>query len=183
MKRILTSAVVTILVSTVLAIIVAPFAARAQVEESIASIGQHYAQINRSAAKYKKVKKELSGFSAEGGQLVAYFHGPSIMKIAATFFGESGKAAEEYYYWDGKLIFVLRTDYRYNKPLSGKVVKTTVDRFYFSEDKLIRWIDESGKQVAADTSEFAEKQKDYLDSSKQFTEGARSQKATIESNQ
>jgi flagellar biosynthesis protein FliQ len=50
MKRVLTIAVVTILVSTVLAIIVAPFAARAQVEESIASIGQHYAQINRSAA-------------------------------------------------------------------------------------------------------------------------------------
>jgi hypothetical protein len=185
MKRILTVAVATILVFAVLTNIAGPlfFAASAQVEESIASIRQHCAKTNRSAAKYKKVKKDVSGFSAEGGQLVAYFDGPNIMKIAATFYGESGKAAEEYYYWDGKVIFVLRTDYRYNKPLSGRVVRTTVDRFYFSDDKLIRWIDENGKQVAADTSEYQDKQKEYLDSSKQFIEGARSKKSTIESNQ
>lgn len=158
-------------------------AAHPQVEDPIASIRQHYAEINRSAAKYKKVKKELSGFSTEGGQMAAYFDGPSIMKIAATFFGESGKAAEDYYYWDNQLIFVLRTDYRYSKPLSGKVVRTTVDRFYFSNDNLIRWIDENGKQVASETSEYQDKQKDYLDSSRQFTEGARSKKPTIESNQ
>jgi hypothetical protein len=185
MKRVLTIAIAAILVFAVLTNIPGPlfFAASAQVEESIASIRQHYAQINRSAAKYKKVKKDVSGFSAEGGQLVAYFDGPNIMKIAATFFGETGKTAEAYYYRDGKLIFVLRTDYRYNRPLSGKVVRTTLDRFYFSNDRLIRWIDESGKQVASDTSEYQEKQKDYLDSSKQFTEGARSKKFTIESNQ
>jgi hypothetical protein len=185
MKRILTIAVATILVSAVLTNIAGSlsFAASAQVEESIASIRQHYAQINRDAAKYKKVKKELSGFSAEGGQLVAYFDGPSIMKIAATFYGESGKASEEYYYWDNQLIFVLRTDYRYSKPLSGKVVRTTVDRFYFSNDKLIRWIDENGKQAASDTSEYSDKQKEYLNTSKQFTEGARSKSPTIESNQ
>lgn len=184
MKRILTIAVATILVSAVLTNIAGPlsFAASAQVEESIASIRQHYAQINRNAAKYKKVKKDLSGFSTEGGQMIAYFDGPNIMKIAATFYGESGKASEEYYYWDGKVIFVLRTDYRYNKPLSGKVVKTTESRFYFNDDKLIRWIDESGKQAASDTSEYQEKQKEYLDNSKQFSEGARSKKATIESN-
>jgi hypothetical protein len=103
------------------------------------------------------------------------------MKMAATFLGESGKASEEYYYWDGKLIFVLRTDYLYAKPLSGKVLKTTENRFYFSDDNLIRWIDEHGKQVAADTNEYQEKQKEYLESSKQFSDGARSQKPTIES--
>lgn len=115
--------------------------------------------------------------------MVAYFDVPSIMKIAATFYGEIGKASEEYYYWENKLIFVLRTDYRYNKPLSGKVVRTTVDRFYFSNDKLIRWIDENGSQVASDTSAFEIGQKEYLDTSKQFTEGVRSKKSTIESDQ
>jgi hypothetical protein len=185
MKRILTIAIAIILVFAVLTNIAGPLslAASPQVEESITSTRQHYAQINRSAQKYKKVKKELSGFSTEGGQLIAYSDGPSVMKIAATFYGESGKASEEYYYWDGKLIFVLRTDYRYNRSLSGKVVQTTLDRFYFSNDRLIRWIDESGKQVASDTSEYQEKQKDYLDSSKQFTEGARSKTTTIESKQ
>ena len=155
----------------------------AQGDDAINSIRQHYAQINRSAGLYKKVKKELSGFSAEGGELVAYFHGPSVMKMVATYLGESGKASEEFYFWNGKLIFVLRTDFRYDKPLSGKVVKKTENRFYFSEDKLIRWIDENAKEVASEKAEYAEKQKEYLESSKQFSEGARSTKSTIESNE
>ncbi len=64
----------------------------AQTEDSIASTRQHYAQINGNAGRYRKVKKDLSGFSAEGGTLVAYFDGPAIMKIAANFFGESRKS-------------------------------------------------------------------------------------------
>ena len=168
---------------TALAFLVFPTVAltSAQPQDPIQSIRQHYAQINRNASRYKKVRKELSGFSAEGGDLVAYFRAPAIMKMVATFLGESGKASEAYYYWDGKLIFVLRTDYRYDKPLSGKVARKTEDRFYFSDKKLIRWIDDSGGQVAADTNEYQEKQKEYLESSKQFSDGARSQKRTIES--
>lgn len=181
MRRILTIA--AILVSTALTNIGLSAVASAQTGDPIQSIRQHYTEVNRGLAKYKKVKKELSGFSAEGGQMVAYYDGRGIFKIAATFYGEMGKATEEYYYWDNKLIFVLRTENTYSKPLSGKIVRTTVNRFYFSDDKLIRWIDENGKQVGSDKSEYAEKQKDYLDSSKQFTEGARSKNPTIESNQ
>lgn len=155
----------------------------AQREDPIQSIRQHYAQINGSVPRYKRVKKELTGFSAEGGELLAYFHGPSVMKMVATYFGESGKATEEYYFWDGKLIFVLRTDFRYNKPLSGRVVKKTENRFYFSNDKLIKWINEGGKDVAGDMTAYPEKQKEYLESAKEFTEGASAKSPTIESKQ
>lgn len=132
MKRILTIALATILFS--LMNIAGPLfiAASPQPEDPIASIRQHYTEINRGASRYKKVKKELAGFSAEGGQLVAYLSGPNIMKMAAIFYGETGRASEDYYYWENKLIFVLRTTYRYSKPLSGKVVKTEMNRFYFT---------------------------------------------------
>jgi outer membrane lipoprotein-sorting protein len=178
------------MMKTILTIIAVVFSAlsfhgeaRAQKEDSIESIRQHYADINGKAASYRKVKKELSGFSAEGGQLLAYFHGPNVMKMVATFFGETGRAVEEYYFWEGKLIFVLQADHRYDKPLSGKVVKTTENRFYFKDDKLIRWIDENSKQVATDSTEFAEKQSEYLKTSKQLSEGAKSKNQTIEIDQ
>jgi hypothetical protein len=177
MKRILTILILLLSVPSA-------FANRSpQGDDAINSIRQHYAQINRSAGLYKKVKKALSGFSAEGGELVAYFHGPSVMKMVATYFGESGKATEEFYFWNGRLIFVLQTDFRYDKPLSGKVARKTENRFYFSDDKLIRWIDENAKEVASDKAEYAEKQKEYLDSSKQFSDGARGKSSTIESRQ
>jgi hypothetical protein len=172
---------------TILAVILIAFsglsahgAARAQKDDGIESIREHYAAINRKVPSYRKVKKELSGFSAEGGQLLAYFHGPSIMKMVATFYGETGRAIEEYYYWEGKLIFVLQTDHRYDKPLSGKIVKTTENRFYFKDDKLLRWIDENGKQVGTDSAEFTEKQTEYLKTSKQLSEGAKAKSPTIE---
>jgi hypothetical protein len=174
MKRI--SAVVLIVLFGVLA----SYEANAQGPDPIQTIRQQYTSINRSAAKSQKVKKELLGFSAEGGELVAYLKGPSIMKIAATYFGETGRATEEFYYSNDKLIFVFHKDSRYDQPLSGKVVATTENRYYFKDDKLIRWIGEDGKQVPATAPEFAQVESRLLASSKQFVEGAQSKNPTIE---
>ncbi|HSQ24643.1 MAG TPA: hypothetical protein VLN44_09535 [Pyrinomonadaceae bacterium] len=149
--------------------------------DPIETIRQHHASINKNVPLYRRVKKHLSGFSAEGGELVGYFHGPSVMKLVATFSGETGKSIEEYYYWNGQLIFVLHTDNQYDKPLSGKVVKKTEGRFYFKDDKLISWLDDSGKEIASDSAEYAGKQADYLKTSKQLAEGAKSKSPTIES--
>ena len=173
---------------SILVIAVAAFSALAgggvpaapQSADPIETIRQQYANINQKVPSYRRVKKNLSGFSAEGGQLVAYFHGPSVMKMVATFLGESGKASEEYYFWNGKLMFVFRTENRYDKPLSGKVVKKTENRFYFQDDKLIKWLGEDGKEVPSDSAEFAPKQEEYLKTSKQLAEGAKSKSQTIE---
>jgi hypothetical protein len=145
----------------------------AQSTDPIETIRQHYAAINKNVTLYRRARKTLPGYSEEGGQLIAYFNGPTIMKIAATFFGETGRSTEEYYYWDGKLIFVFRREARYDKPLSGTIVATKESRLYFKDDKMIRWIDENGKDVAAGSTEFAEKEKEYLQSSKDFSEHAR----------
>jgi hypothetical protein len=146
---------------------------RAQSTDPIETIRQRYAAINKNVTLYRRVKKDLSGYSEEGGEMIAYFHGPTIMKIAATFFGETGRSTEEYYYWDGKLIFVFRREARYDKPLSGKIVATKENRLYFKDDKMIRWIDENGKEVVGGSTEFAEKEKEFLQSSKEFSERAR----------
>lgn len=156
-------------------------AASAPQADPLETIRQHYASINKNVPLYRRVKKNLAGFSGEGGELVAYFHGPSVMKMVATFFGETGKAIEEYYFWNGQLIFVFRTDHNYDKPLSGKVVRKTESRLYFKDDKLIRWLDENGKEVAADSTDVAGKQADYLKTAKQLSEGANSKSSTIES--
>lgn len=174
MKRI---SVVTVIV---LFGVLASHEAKAQGPDPIPAIRQQYAAINRKTAKYQKVKKELLGFSAEGGELVAYLSGPSIVKISATFYGEMGRATDEFYYSNDKLIFVFRRHSHYRAPLSGKVVRITENRYYFKDDKLIRWIGEDGKQVSSASPEFAAKEAEHLASSKQFTEGARSKNPTIE---
>lgn len=147
---------------------------------SLQTIRRQYAAINRNVAKYQKVKKQLTGFSAEGGQLIAYLSGASIVKISATFYGEMGRATDEFYYLNDKLIFVFRKQSDYRPPLSGKIVRTTENRYYFRDEKLIRWIGEDGKQVSATAPEFTQTKSRLLASSKQFVDGARSKNATIE---
>lgn len=156
-------------------------ATRTPQADPVETIRQHYANINKNVPLYRRVKKNLSGFSGEGGELVAYFHGPSVMKMVATFFGETGKAVEEYYFWNGQLIFVFSIESRYDRPLSGKVVKKAENRYYFKDDKLIKWLGEEGKEVASDSTEYAGKQSDYLKTAKQLADGANSKSSTIES--
>lgn len=148
--------------------------------DPISSIRRRYASINKNLAKYRVVKKELAGFSTEGGELAAYFDGPAVMKIAATHLGETGRTFEEFYFWDERLIFVFRKEERYDEPLSGRVAKATEHRFYFSDGKLIRWVGEDARPVAPGGSEYQKKQDEYLRDSRRFVEGSRSPKTTIE---
>jgi hypothetical protein len=149
-------------------------------QDGIQSIRQSYAAINKNIRKYKRVKKRLSGFSAEGGEMTAYLKGSNIVKVVANFYGESGKAYEEYYYQDGKLIFVYRKDSTYTKHMSGRVARTREDRFYFNDGQLIRWVGPGGKQVPSSNDEYQKKQADYIDTARLFTEGVNSQKSVIE---
>lgn len=177
MKRISVIVVIVLLVGLVS---VEAKAQAAQSPDPIQNIRRQYASINRNLAKYRKVKKSLLGFSAEGGELIAYFNGPAIMKISATFYGEMGRMTEELYYSNDKLIFIFRKRSNYNAPLSGKVTSTVENRYYFKDDKLIRWIGEDGGLVAASAPEFGQSEQRLLASSKQLTEGARSKNPTIE---
>lgn len=147
---------------------------RAQTADPIQSIRQQYAAINKRVPALRKVKRRIIGFSLEGGDLVAYLDGPAVVKIVANHYGEGGKTMEEYYYASGKLIFVFERVSRYDQPLSGKVVSTEESRFYFSNDKLIRWVDGSGKQMPSNTEEYAEQQSEHLESSNTFVDLARS---------
>jgi len=171
---------ISIVVVIVLFGFLASHKVKGQVPDPIAAIRQQYANINRNAAKYRKVKKELLGFSAEGGELIAYFSGPSIVKISATFYGEMGRATDEFYYSNDKLIFIFRKQSFYRAPLTGKVMRTTENRYYFKDDKLIRWIGEDAKQVSHTAPEFAQVEARLLASSKQFVKGARSKNPAIE---
>lgn len=171
---------ISVVIVIVLFGVLASYDAKAQDHDPIQAIRRQYAAINRNAAKYKKIKKELLGFSAEGGELVAYHSGPSIVKITATYFGEMGRATDEFYYSNDKLIFIYRKHSHYSGHLTGKVVRATENRYYFKDDKLIRWIGEDGKQVSTTAPEFAQGETRLLASSRQFIDGARSKNPTIE---
>jgi len=173
--RTLTAAILAVFSASVVSAL-----AEDQETEAVAAIRQRYATINKNISRYKTVRKELAGFSTEGGELTVYFEGLAIKKIAVKHQGETGRSFEEYYYLDDGFMFVYRRQDTYSEPMSGKVVKTQETRFYFEDGELVRWLDEKGKRVPRDHSEFAEQQEKYLNNSKVFLAAARSEKATIQ---
>ena len=122
--------------------------AGAALEEKIKAIRQRYAEVERELNQGRQVKRDLPGESAEGGELTGYFKETSLRKLAARFYGESGQALEEYYFWEGQLFFVLRTESRYTRPLSGVVKSKTEERFYFDGGQLIQWLGADKKPMA-----------------------------------
>jgi hypothetical protein len=137
------------------------------VEAKIKTIRARYVQIEKGLKDCRQVKRELPGESAEGGELVAYFKDRSVEKLSAAFFGETGKALEEYYFWNSELIFVLRVESHYTKPMSGVVKNKTEERFYFADSKLIRWLSPDNKDVTSDSS-AAEHERELLASATKY---------------
>ncbi len=146
---------------------------------AVRAIRQRYAQINARTAKCRRVKKELWGYSLEGGEMTAFFDGDALAKLELTFYGETYRTAEEYYYYDGRLIFLYRRDARYDG-LFGKVVRTEESRGYFRDGALIAWIDADGKPAPLGSDRFRDSQRDGLQYSEEFSRAARSPEPEIQ---
>jgi hypothetical protein len=143
-------------------------AADPAVEEKTKSIRAKYAAMEKELKDCRQVKRDLAGESAEGGELTAYFSESNLEKLSAKFFGETGKAVEEYYFAENRLIFVLRVESHYTKPMSGVVKNKTEQRFYFAGGKLIRWLNPDNKDVTGDAA-AAERQRELLASAKKYS--------------
>lgn len=116
------------------------------VKQQMQQIKANYAQVNSSLASYKKVSKALEGLTAEGGSVVGYYHNGQIVKMKATFLGETGRAIEEYYFKNGNLVFVYYEKLYYPRP-GLRLASRSKDRFYFHNNKLIKWL-QGRKQVS-----------------------------------
>ena len=141
--------------------------ADASLEAKIKAIRQRYAEVERELAQCRQVKSDLPGESAEGGELTGYYKGGSLRKLAAQIYGESGKALEEYYFWNDQLFFVLRSETRYTRPLSGVVQSKREERFYLDDGRLIQWLAPDKKSRALGSAE-EERGRELLAAARKF---------------
>ena len=123
----------------------------------IFNIREEFKIIN-SDTTYIVVEKDLSGFSTEGGVLFSFYDKSTLKKSIITFYGEMSKRIDEYYFKNGKLIFVFKQNFYYDKPIymnGFKVDYIEENRYYFYENKLIKWIDD--KKVERNVNEKSNK--------------------------
>jgi hypothetical protein len=144
-------------------------------EKAIETIRSQYARINRDLHMCRQIKREIDGYSTEGGELTSYFFHSSICKAVALLGHEKGQISREYYFWNDRLFFVLEVWSRYNRrigsedPSPVRVVDKTEARFYFLNGSLIRWLD--GKQEnPIMSSDAKQRESELLDTAKEFSD-------------
>ena len=114
------------------------------IKNIISDIRREYKNIN-SDTNLIVIEKDFTGLSTEGGILFSYYDETILRKSVLRFYGEMGKRVDEYYFKDGKLIFLFKKEFFYNQPIyiedGFEIEKTEENRFYFHEEKLIMWLD------------------------------------------
>jgi hypothetical protein len=145
-------------------------------EDVLASVRKHYAEINAKLKDY--TPKHVDDISTPGGGAInGYYRDDEIKKIAAEHYADSCRTFSEYYFDDGMLIFVVKQNFIYNKPISyteekakalgdsvwydDKKTRLEVSRYYFRENKMVKWI-QGESDMPVNTSEFIDKQSQIL---------------------
>lgn len=147
------------------------FSLHAQIT-SISDIKRTYANIHKHLNSYTKTHKIIQGISSEGAKATYFYnkkHKITLIQLQAL--GEMGKTDEEYYFSDGKLFFLYRVNSTYNAPIyvpqfNQKKTKITKERFYFIDNKLVKYLDNNLKPILKDTPQFKKENTQILN----FTE-------------
>jgi len=117
--------------------------------DPIELIRERFKTINDNSSSYK-TKKIVVSEESEGGDLTAYYDNEQLKKVVIEFMHEMGKSTEEYYFWDNQLFFVYINKSEYDRPMyvDGAVVKEKKeDRYYYENEKLIKWLDTDKNEV------------------------------------
>jgi hypothetical protein len=136
----------------------------------LARIGKNTEQINSKLKEYT-LKQVDDIVSEEHGVVVGYFRDDEAKKVSTQHFGD-------YYFDDGMLIFVHSEDYVYNKPTTyteevalaandsdwydDKKTKLEINRYYFNDNKLIKWTGPGSNDVPVNIAEFTQREPTIL---------------------
>ena len=115
--------------------------------DKLIDIRKTFQKINNDTSLKKKTiddaEKFLGHATDGGGELIGYFHKDSLCKIFATVGLSYGSISDEYYFRNGKLIFVyeVEKDFPETDSLGGldfnKLDLVFEGRYYFDNDKMI----------------------------------------------
>lgn len=112
-----------------------------------------------SNTSFESINVDVFGLSTEGGEVLALIDGGVMRKAIVTFYGETGKRTDEYYFENDRLIYLFRQNFEYDKPIyiEGSTIAAKKEaRFFFHEGQLIRWINPSNELVDPHSEEADE---------------------------
>lgn len=126
----------------------------------ISKIRDLYKETQSAMLSYTKLAKDDFENSSEGGEIVAYKKDKEIRLIRTNYYGHMGQSESEYYFLGHKVYFIYAKDYSYNAPASHSdfdesKTKLEESRYYFWNEKMIRWIMPDGTFGDSESVKFS----------------------------
>lgn len=145
-------------------------------QDQIAQIRVWFSEINSNITAYKEVPVHSP---SEHYSCTGYFEGNALRKIRLDFTDANGTFSKKYYYMNGELFFIFSTEKQYNAPIiyesdqeaqeagfeeayDEEKTKLSEHRYYFSGEKLIRWLDTRKNKISPKDKRFKAKQNELL---------------------
>src|ERR1035438_400226 len=86
-------------------------------EDIIADIKKKYTEINQKQNDLKS--KHVDDItSAGGGSITGFYRDEEVKKIVSEHYTDTSRTFTEYYFDDGMLIFILKLNFVYNRPVT-----------------------------------------------------------------
>ncbi len=141
--------------------------AEAFVESDIKYVRSEFNKINQLA--YRMTPEHLD-LPDKGAEVLVYKTEGRLIKLVAHHFAEKEKPVKEYYFDGHGLFFAFISNHIYKDPVdwhkrkdnqndnsSGLIrdkPEISENRYYFKDDKLIRWLDPNKKDVSPSAKSF-----------------------------
>lgn len=139
----------------------------------MADIKKNYTEINNKLKDY--TRKQVDDITSPGGgNITGYYRDEDIKKISSQHFSDTNRVFTDYYFDDGMLIFITEQNFVYNKPSTyteekalaqndsvwydDKKTRMEISRYYFNDNKLIKWLNPDNIDVAVNTTQFINRQ-------------------------
>jgi len=175
------------IIKTLLFLILCSSTVYSQVNKQIDLIKKDYYSLKELQPNLKKKATIELGYSTEGAGIIYYVNDNNeVLIVESEYLGETGKAKHEYYFKNGSLFFLFTKEEFYNAPISTLLLSKeeleesdfekldygksdfSENRYYFHNDRLIKWLDNNRNSVSSTTKEFIEAAKHYLKFSKEI---------------
>lgn len=103
---------------------------------------------------YQVKEVDLYDVSSQGGMIVGYYHDKELRHIEVGIFGEMGRVLYDVYYINEGLIYLIKVDIEYDKPVyedDFKVLEENIDEYIIISNKIFEY-DKELKTVSDETA-------------------------------
>jgi len=117
------------------------YAQTANYADKINVIKKEFFAINTQLNSFKRIEKTDTIETTEGNKILKYFKGNKLKMLRATYYGETGKLVDEYYFDDNRLIFYYSVRSQYVAPINvnsnGKIRSKEEARLYLDNSNVL----------------------------------------------